>query len=154
MAKGRYEQWLTSEGLGLVEAWAREGATDDQLAERIGIARKTLHRWEREHEPFGQALARGRSGTREQIENALYKKALGYNVKERVPVRLKKRIRDPDTGCWEEEEVIEMVDREKHVPPDMKAVQFWLTNREKLRWQKTPEQDDGEREGVTVIIDV
>ncbi len=118
------------------------------------MTRRTLNRWIGTHEDVAQAVARGRGeGTTEQVENALYKKALGYNVTVKVPMRVKKRVRDPHTGQWEDREVIEMVDRERHVPPDMKAVQFWLTNREKLRWQKSPEQDEDD-EGVTVIIDV
>ena len=155
MARGKYERWLTEEGLGLIETWAREGASDAELAEKLGVARRTLREWVRDHEQIGRALLRGRGGAAtEQVENALYKKALGYNVTVKVPMRVKKRVQDPETGCWEEREVIEMVEREKHVPPDMKAVQFWLTNREKLRWQKAPAPDGEEQEGVTVIIDV
>lgn len=154
MAGGKYERWLTDEGLGLIEAWVREGATEEELGERLGVTQKTLRRWAKEHDQLALALLRGRSGAAEQVENALYKKALGYNVTVKVPMRVKKRVQDPETGCWEEREVIEMVEREKHVPPDMKAVQFWLTNREKLRWQKAPAPDDEEQERVTVIVDV
>ena len=32
MAKGKYEQWLTEEGLLQLEAWARNGLTDEQIA--------------------------------------------------------------------------------------------------------------------------
>lgn len=154
MAGGKYERWLTDEGLGLIEAWVREGATEQELAERLGVTRKTLRRWAKEHDQLALALMRGRGGAAEQVENALYKKALGYNVTVKVPMRVRKRVQDPETGQWEEREVIEMVEREKHVPPDMKAVQFWLTNREKLRWQKSPGPDEDGQEGVTVIIDV
>ncbi len=110
------------------------------------------------YEAIARAVANGQEAgeseiTTERVENALYKKALGYNVKVMEPMRVKKRVKDKQTGKWEDREVIEMVARERHVPPDMRAVQFWLTNREKLRWQKSPEQDEDD-EAVTVIIDV
>ena len=35
MAKGKYEYWLTKEGLMLLEGWARDGLTDEQIAENI-----------------------------------------------------------------------------------------------------------------------
>lgn len=31
MAKGKYEYWLTDEGLTLLEGWARNGLTDEQM---------------------------------------------------------------------------------------------------------------------------
>lgn len=42
MAKGKYEQWLTEEGLLQLEAWARNGLTDEQIAANIGCACSTL----------------------------------------------------------------------------------------------------------------
>ena len=36
VAKGKYEQWLTEEGLLQLEAWARNGLTDEQIAEIAG----------------------------------------------------------------------------------------------------------------------
>ena len=37
MARGKYHDWLTSEGLLKLEAWARDGLTDEQIAKNIGI---------------------------------------------------------------------------------------------------------------------
>lgn len=42
MAKRKYEQWLTPEGLLKLEGWAREGLTNEQIARNMGISRKTL----------------------------------------------------------------------------------------------------------------
>ena len=35
MAKGKYEYWLTDDGLLLLAAWARDGLTDEQIANNI-----------------------------------------------------------------------------------------------------------------------
>ena len=43
MAKGKYQEWLTEDGLTKLEAWARDGLTDEQIAKNIGIKRPTLY---------------------------------------------------------------------------------------------------------------
>ncbi len=42
MAKGKYEKWLEPEGLLLLEGWARDGLTDDEIAKKIGCSASTL----------------------------------------------------------------------------------------------------------------
>ncbi len=42
MAKGKYEKWITPEGLLLLEGWARDGLTDEQIAHNMGITTSTL----------------------------------------------------------------------------------------------------------------
>ena len=42
MAKGKYEYWLTPEGLLKLEGWARDGLTDEQIAHNMCIAYSTL----------------------------------------------------------------------------------------------------------------
>ena len=45
MEKGKYEYWLTSNGLQSLEGWARDGLTNEQLVQNIGVSRKTLQEW-------------------------------------------------------------------------------------------------------------
>lgn len=47
MEKGKYEHWLTYEGLLQLEAWARKGLTDEQIAVNMGICRDTLVQWKK-----------------------------------------------------------------------------------------------------------
>ena len=35
MAKGKYEKWLTEQGLALLAGWARDGYTDEQINKKI-----------------------------------------------------------------------------------------------------------------------
>lgn len=76
MAKGKYEYWLTEDGLLLLTAWARDGLTDDQIANNIGINVKTLWIWKNTYSPIGNALKKGKEIIDIQVENALLKKAL------------------------------------------------------------------------------
>lgn len=43
MAKGKYADWITPDGLLLLEGWARDGLTDEQIAHNIGVNVKTLY---------------------------------------------------------------------------------------------------------------
>ena len=35
MARGKFEYWLTEDGLTLLNGWAREGLTDEQIAKTL-----------------------------------------------------------------------------------------------------------------------
>lgn len=82
MAKGKYEYWLTSEGLLKLEGWARDGLVDEQIANKIGINRDTLYRWKKEHPDISDALKKGKEVVDRQVENALLKRAIGYTYTE------------------------------------------------------------------------
>ena len=56
MAKGKYEDWLTGDGLTLLEGWARDGLTDEQIASNCGISPSTLYRWKDDHQEIREAL--------------------------------------------------------------------------------------------------
>ena len=100
MATGKYHRWQTPEGLGLIEAWARDGLTDEQLAKAMGVSRNTFYKWIKEFSDIRDALTRGRGGAREQIENALMKKATGYTVTVKEPVKIRHRYWNEETQSW------------------------------------------------------
>lgn len=80
MAKGKYEKWLTPEGLTLLEGWARMGLTDEQIAHNVGISRSTLSEWKIKFADISDALKKGKEVADFQVENALFKSALNGNV--------------------------------------------------------------------------
>ena len=108
MAKGKYAEWLTEDGLTLIRAWARDGLTHEQIAHNMGIKRQTLYDWCNRHETIAEALKRGKAVVDYEVENALLKRALGYDVIEG--------------------------DRVRHIPPDVGALCFWLKNRKPDVW--------------------
>ena len=77
MAVGKYQKWLESDGLLLLEGWARDGLTDEQLAHNMGITAKTLYVWKKEHRAICEVLKKGKEVVDYEVENALLKKALG-----------------------------------------------------------------------------
>lgn len=76
MAIGKYKKWLEKENLILLEGWARDGLTDEQIAERMGISTTTLYRWKSEHREIWESLKKGKEVIDYQVENALLQKAL------------------------------------------------------------------------------
>lgn len=133
MAKGKYEQWLTEEGLLQLEAWARNGLTDEQIAANIGICRDTLIEWKKKYSDISDALKRGKDIVDIQVENALLKRALGYTYIETTQERVDDY--DPQTGLktGSHMEVTKTVTKE--VQPDTTAQIFWLKNRKPNTWR-------------------
>lgn len=76
MAKGKYEYWTSHDGLLLIEGWARDGLTDEQIAHNIGISRSTLKEWKKKYPALSAALKKSKEVADREVENALYKKAL------------------------------------------------------------------------------
>lgn len=128
MAKGKYEQWLTEEGLLQLEAWARNGLTDEQIAHNMGVSTKTLFNWKNAHLPILHALKRGKEVVDIQVENALLKRALGYSYTEVT----KEAQFNPQT---EQFEMIVTKEVTKEVQPDTTAQIFWLKNRKPEEWR-------------------
>ena len=76
MAKGKYEYWLTEEGLLVLEGWARDGLTDEQIASNIGIGYSTLQTWKGKYQDIQDSLKKGKEVGDYAVENALLKNAL------------------------------------------------------------------------------
>ena len=123
MAKGKYEEWLTPEGLLLIEGWARDGLTNEQIAKNIGINPDTLYNWVKKYPEISETLKRGKEVVDRQVENALLKRALGYEYQETTRELL-------DSG---ELGVTKIVT--KQVAPDTTAQIFWLKNRKPDEWR-------------------
>ena len=73
--KSKYAEFVERKGLVLVEGWARDGLTDDQIAHNIGISRATYYDWKNKHPDFLDALKRSKEVADYEVESALFKKA-------------------------------------------------------------------------------
>lgn len=133
MAKGKYQEWLTEEGLLQLESWARDGLTNEQIASNMGITRKTLAEWKTKYSDICDALKRGKAVVDIQVENALLKRALGYSYDEVTRERVLDY--DPSTGqvVGSHMEITKTV--KKEVQGDTTAQIFWLKNRRPEQWR-------------------
>ena len=58
--KGKYKEWLTEEGLLQLEAWERDGLTDEQIAANMGIGYTTLQTWKSKYQDIQDTLKKGK----------------------------------------------------------------------------------------------
>ena len=80
VAKGKYQRWLTPEGLLLLEGWARDGLTDEQIAQKMGVGYSTLQTWKSKYQDIQDTLKKGKDVVDYQVENALLSSALDGNT--------------------------------------------------------------------------
>lgn len=118
----KVDEWLEQDKLILLEGWARDGLTNEQIAKNVGINPKTLYDWMNKKELIREALKKGKEIVDFEVENALYKRALGYTI------TINEQKLDKD-GC------VHDLKREVHIPGDTVAQIFWLKNRKTKQWK-------------------
>lgn len=108
--------------LPAIQGWARNGLSIEQIAHNLGIHKATLCKYKNEHDELNDALKKGREVADFEVENALHKRATGYDV-----VEVKEEYSDKDG-----KKVTKTV---RHIPPDVGAAAFWLKNRKPNEWR-------------------
>ena len=129
--KGKYHKWIEKGGLTLIKGWARSGLSDEQIAHNMGIHPATLYKWMNEYNEINEAIKKGKEVADFEVENALYKSALGYEVEE-----VKTIFEDTDNGQRKRVEKIK-----KQVSPNVTAQIFWLKNRKSEDWRDRRDVD-------------
>ncbi|MES9790695.1 helix-turn-helix domain-containing protein [Priestia megaterium] len=146
MAKGKYEKWITEEGLVLLEGWARDGLTDEQIAHNVGISRSTLNDWKKRYPDISDALKKGKEVVDLQVENALLKRALGYEYEEITK-----------ESQWNEKtnkyELVITKSVKKRQAPDTTAQIFWLKNRRPDKWRDKQDVEHTGDMDLNIVID-
>lgn len=118
--------WLEEDNLMLLECWARDGYTFQDIANKIGISINTLRAWRAQYPELDKALKTGREIIDYKVENALLKSALGYKTKE---VKVTTTMRHGKVV----ETIREVTDKEQ--APNVSAIQCWLYNRLPSKWK-------------------
>ena len=126
---GLYENWITKDGLLSLEGWARDGLSDKQIAKNIGISVSTLCEWKNRFPELSEAIKRGKRPVDVQVENALYRSALGFKQTVRKPIKLRRK---------DGSEYIEYAEEEVYIAPNITAQIFWLKNRKPEYWRDKP----------------
>lgn len=129
----KYDDWLTEESLIVVEGWARDGLTDKQIAQNMGIGYTTFKEWKKRFEAFSSSLKKGKEVVDRQVENALFKSAVGFHYTEETVT---------NAGA--------VVTVTKYSKPNTTAQIFWLKNR-KAAW--SDQKDNTAAPEPVIIVD-
>lgn len=152
MAKGKYQKWLEPENLILLEGWARDGLTDEQIAKNMGISYSTLKDWKNKYPAISATLKKGKEVIDTEVENALLQKALGMTKTVQKPIKLKE-VKYDNGKRVSEKERIEYAEEEVFIPPDTTAQIFWLKNRRPDKWRDKQKDDNDTDKRITVVLE-
>lgn len=137
MAKGKYHKWLTAEGLTLIGGWARQGLSEEQIAHNMGIRRQTLDTYKNRFAVIKDTLKKNKEVIDLEVENALLKRALGYEYEEQ-------RETEGEDGKTYFTKII------KEAAPDPTSIIFWLKNRRPDLWRDKHEVQHSGNVGLTL----
>lgn len=134
--KERKEFWLSPDGILLISQWRREGVPLEEIAVNyVGCTSKTLWRWTKESNDLAQALGISKDVTNGKVEQALLKRALGYDYDEITEELVEGQMRVTKKT-------------RKHVSPDVKACLSWLYSRRPDRWRAQQEPLDNDADDM------
>ena len=112
-----------------IKEWAKEGLTEEQICRNIGISVTTLEKYKKQYPELAEALKEGKAPLITELENALVKKALGFEFTES-----KTSIKQDENGRtvkYSEKSI-------KYSPPDTGACSILLKNKDKEHWTNDP----------------
>jgi transcriptional regulator with XRE-family HTH domain len=131
-----YDEKLTPK---LAEALAKQGLTNEELAEELGISVRTLYQWKQVYPDFSHAVTAGGDPINQRVKNALLRRALGYDL------RLKKEV----VVQGELQEATYDV----HIEPDVGAALQWLKNRVPDEWRDKQPETQSETGGLRIVLE-
>jgi hypothetical protein len=99
------------------------GATNETLAARFEVCRRTIDSWIASIPEFSIAVKQGRAGADEAVVSALFMRATGIEQKM------------TKVFCHRGQPVT--ADYTVHLPPDVRACIFWLRNRRPEEWRES-----------------
>lgn len=110
------------------------GMTEKEIYTVLGISNNTWERWKRDREHLRTSLDKGKLPADLKVVQALFKRALGYEAPDTYWTTVRNEKYDSEGRVIERSSRVVGIPIKKHIPPDMKAIQMWLSNRSKGRW--------------------
>lgn len=109
------------------EHYKRKGLSNEQIAENLGIDISTFYDYQNKYPDFSEAIRKGKQPLVIQLENALMKRAFGYEVTERTT-----EMKMDAEGKPQPAMIKNIV---KHIAPDVGALAFALKNKDPENWK-------------------
>lgn len=121
------------------KALCGKGATIAELADAFDVAISTIWQWKVAHKEFFESCKVGSAEADARVERSYFERAVGYTFDS---VKVMQHDGNPM-----------LVPFREHVPPDPRAGEFWLTNRQPDRWKhkQTVEHDTPEDSPLRIL---
>lgn len=136
MAKSKYPD-LVQPRFPEIRAWLEAGLTERQVAKNLGICKTTFESYKQRYPDFLDLLKKARAVIVKEVENALTKRALGFEYEE-IETEIKQ------VGEGKELKSIRKVT--KYYPPDVAACAILLKNKDPKNWTDNPQMVDLRRQ--------
>lgn len=120
------------------EKLCKLGATDKELADFFNVSESTLNRWKEDHPEFWESIKKGKLLADAEVADKLFKRATGYSHR---AVKIFNNQGEVITEPYIE-----------HYPPDTVAAIFWLTNRQRGKWSRSPAPETPENIDIQINV--
>jgi len=114
--------------------------TEAQAAKKLGVSVATFETYKNRYPEFLAAIKRGKAPVDFEVENALLKRALGYEADD---IHVSNYMGD-----------VTITPIKKVYPPDVTAAIFWLKNRQPARWRDVKGVELTGKDGGAVVQEV
>ncbi len=124
----------------LVKWMARAGLTDKEMAAQLQVSVTTFNSWKAQHPEFLESQKQSKDFVDSLVEDALLKRALGYEVEET----------EMSAGTDGKSKRVKKVRR--HISPDVTACIFWLKNRRPGQFRDVHALEHGGPGGGPILV--
>lgn len=111
---------------------AEKGCIDEEICKALGISEASYYKYKKEHKDFEDGIQEARFKVNLDIEAALFKRAIGYEVEEQEVI-----ANVTKTG----EKVSKVKKTKKHIPGDTKLLTLLLKNRMPEKYRNIDKQE-------------
>jgi hypothetical protein len=125
----KVEILLDKDNMLRIEGWLRDGLSIQQICTNLGVNALQWYKAIEMSDEFAKLSTRTKDVVDREVENALYKRAMGYEYEEITE--------EYEMGFLVKKKVVT-----KHMPPDTGAQVFWLKNRKSDVWRDRREVDN------------
>lgn len=116
----------------------------DKVADALGVSRSTFYNWEKNHLDFRQALRESIIEASADIVQSLFDLAKGGIVE-------KRKVTRHFTNFKTNLPVTDVTEIENTMPPNYKAIEFWLRNKNQWKSADFKEQPNGNEQNFIIM---
>ncbi len=131
--------------LGLIISMIKDGATDKEIIERLGISASTWKRKKTQNSKIREAIDELTDERNQEVEESLFKCCTGYSYYEEVVTKVKEEVLADDGETIITKEDVKISKVKKYKGPDINAQKYWLNNKKKAVWKDDPHKVENDK---------